>query len=85
MNPRKMRNSKSDTSISTKQKDIENNICIEHLKRFNELTNVDPNQVTESLLHGMTEDEKALFRNGIEFMRKRISAECKRDTTNLSS
>jgi len=68
-----MKYSKSDSFLFKPDKD--NLTCKEYMKHINELKKVDPDQVTECLLHGMTDDEKSLFRNGVEFMRKRISIE----------
>lgn len=68
-----MKYSKSDSLLFRPVQD--DFTCKEHMKNINNLKNVDPDQVTESLLHGMTDEEKSFFRNGVEFMRKRISIE----------
>lgn len=73
-----MNHSKSDSVLSRKvhyNYEDRDSRCNKKLDKLNVLKNINVDEITKTLFHKMSDNEKNSFKVGLEFLRKRLSIE----------
>lgn len=72
-----MNHSKSDSVLDRRVHDnVDRDLrCNKKLNKLNILKNINVDEITKTLFHKMSDNEKNSFKVGLEFLRKRLSIE----------